>query len=85
MALSRLLRPMHTSITTMSCIAEIDAQSANTLAGKSTDASILDRDVGLSGEIRRHRDKDDFYKQACDASGHLYRRFYHQPSKQEHQ
>lgn len=85
MALSRLLKPMHTSLATMSCIAEIDAQSANTLTGKSTDATILDMNVGAGGGIFRHKDKDDIYKQACDASGHLYRKFYYQPSKQEHQ
>lgn len=85
MALSRLLRPMHTGLATMTCIAEIDVQSASTFAGKPADTTILDLEVGVGSKITRHKLKDDFHKQACDASGHLYRKFYHQPSKKKHQ
>jgi len=81
MALSRLLRPMHTGPSTMACIAEIDSQSASTLAGNPTDSSAILHVAAVSKTIR-YMLKDDFHKEACDASGHLYRKFYHQSNKQ---
>lgn len=82
MALSRLLRPMHTGPSTMASIAEIDPQSASALAAHPVDSS-ANLDVAIDSEISRYKLRDDFHKQACDASGHLYRKFYH--PKPEHQ
>jgi hypothetical protein len=85
MALSRLLRPLHVGMTSMACIADISLQSAKSLDENSADgSSILDAAIGK--RMVQYRVKENHSeKQACDASGNFYRRFYPQTPEQLHQ
>jgi hypothetical protein len=82
MALSRLLRPLHVGMTSMACIADISLQSAKSLDENSTDgSSILDAAIGKR-RIQYRAKESHLDKQACDASGNFYRKFY--PPAPEH-
>ncbi len=89
MALSRLLRPLHTGVSTMSCVVEQKYQSTNMQTNQANEGrSILDVALGskrknCKAETYAHiqtarREKELASRQACDASGNLYHRFYYQ-------
>lgn len=81
MALSRLLRPLHVGMTSMACIADISLQSAKTQDENLTDgSSILDAAIGRR-TIQYRAKEHHLDKQACDASGNFYRKFYPQVSE----
>lgn len=90
MALSRLLRPLHIGVSTMSCVVEQKYRSTKVQVNEATEGrSILDVAPGSqsrgSVNVRTYthmqttrREKEMVSRQACDASGNLYHKFYYQ-------
>ena len=89
MALSRLIRPLHVGASRMSCIIGQNMRPANVPGNQTADGfSILETAVGgksasartILNTNRKKREKELISRQACDASGNLYHRFYFQRS-----
>ncbi|PKO26152.1 MAG: hypothetical protein CVU35_00820 [Betaproteobacteria bacterium HGW-Betaproteobacteria-8] len=90
MALSRLLRPLHIGVSTMSCVVEQKFRSTEVQVNEAAEGrSILDVALGNqnrdSVNVRTYahmqtarREKEMASRQACDASGNLYHKFYYQ-------
>lgn len=90
MALSRLIRPLHMGASMMSCIIAQKQHPASEPLNQTVDgSSILETAVGCKSAATRNagvvlntsrekREKELISRQACDASGNLYHRFYFQ-------
>lgn len=94
MALSRLIRPLHVGASMMSCIVAQKQRPTSVPLDQTADGySILETAVGSKSASvrntrsvletnldtnREKREKELISRQACDASGNLYHRFYFQ-------